>query len=217
MAVAAQFFYVAAQAGIFSFFINYIVAEIPPVTQAIAQSPLLAGGTILRDGAQYINEKGATTLLSAFGFVLFLLGRFTGTGLMRKFDAAKVLATFAVANTILMAIIFVKIGWISCIALFLSFFFMSIMFPTIFALGISGLGDKSKSASSFIVMAIMGGALMPKLMGHIGDISNMSKGFVVPLFCFAFVAFYGYSWHKLRGIGANVETEGEPNLVGEVG
>ncbi|HEY3333488.1 MAG TPA: sugar MFS transporter [Capsulimonadaceae bacterium] len=202
MAVAAQFFYVAAQAGIFSFFINYIVAEIPPITQQLATVGLLSGGATLRDGNWFVNEAGATRLLSAFGFVLFLLGRFVGTGLMRKFDAARVLGIFAVANTVLMLVIFLKIGWISCIALFLSFFFMSIMFPTIFALGISGLGEKSKSASSFIVMAIMGGALMPKLMGHIGDLYNMSKGFIVPLFCFVFIAFYGFTWSKLVGTPA---------------
>jgi len=217
MAVAAQFFYVAAQAGIFSFFINYIVAEIPPVTQVMATSGLLAGGgTVMRDGAYFVNETGATTLLSAFGFVLFLIGRFTGTFLTKKYPAHLVLGWFAVANTVLMFVIFIKIGWVSCIALFLSFFFMSIMFPTIFALGISGLGEKSKTASSFIVMAIMGGALMPKLMGHIGDVYNMSKGFIVPLFCFAFIAFYGFSWQKLRGVSAPVETAEEPNLVGEV-
>lgn len=197
LAVAAQFFYVAAQAGIFSFFINYIVAEIPPVTRAIASSPLLIGGTVMRNGALFVNERGATTLLSAFGFVLFLVGRFIGTALMRRFNAHTVLGWFATANTILMAVVFVKIGWLSVIALFLSFFFMSIMFPTIFALGISGLGDKSKTASSYIVMAIMGGALMPKLMGHIGDVYNMSRGFIVPLFCFAFIAYYGFNWRRL--------------------
>jgi len=212
MAVVAQFFYVAAQAGIFSFFINYIVAEIPPVSHAIASSALLAGGTTIRDGLYFVNEKGATTLLSAFGFMLFLAGRFTGTYLTKQFPAHLVLGWFAAANTLLMLVIFVKIGWISAIALFLSFFFMSIMFPTIFALGISGLGEKSKSASSFIVMAIMGGALMPKLMGHIGDVYNMSKGFIVPLFCFAYIAWYAFSWRKLidkpATSGATLNTAG---------
>jgi FHS family L-fucose permease-like MFS transporter len=79
---------------------------------------------------------------------------------------------------------------------FLSYFFMSIMFPTIFALGIFGLGARAKKASSFIVMAIMGGALLPKLMGYVAENSNMSRGFIVPMFCFMFVAFYGFNWSK---------------------
>ena len=72
-----------------------------------------------------------------------------------------------------------RLGWISVAAMFLSFFFMSIMFPTIFALGIYGLGVKAKRASGFIVMAIIGGAIMPKLMGYLGDVQNMSVSFLV--------------------------------------
>jgi FHS family L-fucose permease-like MFS transporter len=75
---------------------------------------------------------------------------------------------------------------------FLTYFFMSIMFPTIFALGIQGLGERTKRASAFIVMAIVGGAILPKLMGHIADEFDISRSFIVPLVCFAFVAFYGY-------------------------
>jgi FHS family L-fucose permease-like MFS transporter len=84
---------------------------------------------------------------------------------------------------------------------------MSIMFPTIFALGIHGLGSKSKVASSFIVMAIMGGALLPKLMGKLGDDYGMSAGFAVPAGCFLIIAIYGFSWCKLSG---------SPGLLGAV-
>lgn len=196
-AVMAQFFYVAAQAGIFSFFINYIVAEIPPVGAEVASSWLLSGGTVLRDGAMFINEKGATVLLGYVGFVLFLLGRFSGSLILRKAEAHTVLGVYGVINAVLMLIIFLKIGWLSVGALFLSFFFMSIMFPTIFALGIFGLGEQAKKASSFIVMAIMGGAVMPKLMGWVGDHYDMSRGFIVPLFCFAFLALYSFYWPQL--------------------
>ena len=73
---------------------------------------------------------------------------------------------------------------------------MSIMFPTIFALGIFGLGARAKKASAYIVMAIMGGAILPKLMGYVADRYDMSRGFIVPLACFAFVAYYGYHWPK---------------------
>jgi len=86
---------------------------------------------------------------------------------------------------------------VACV--FLSYFFMSIMFPTIFALGIHGLGLRAKKASAFIVMAIMGGAILPKLMGHVGDLYGMSRAFLVPLGCFAFVSLYGFLWPRLSG------------------
>jgi FHS family L-fucose permease-like MFS transporter len=102
-------------------------------------------------------------------------------------------------NCLICLLIVLKLGWFSVICVFLSYFFMSIMFPTIFALGIFGLGARAKKASAFIVMAIMGGAILPKLMGYVADKYDMSRGFIVPLFCFAFVAFYGYAWPKLSG------------------
>ena len=71
------------------------------------------------------------------------------------------------------------------------------MFPTIFALGIFGLGVRAKWASSCIVMAIIGGALLPRLMGYIADKTDISRGFIMPAFCFAFVAFYALNWPRL--------------------
>jgi FHS family L-fucose permease-like MFS transporter len=93
--------------------------------------------------------------------------------------------------------VFCKFGWLSAACVFLSYFFMSVMFPTIFALGIFGLGARAKRASSFIVMAIMGGAILPKLMGYVADKFDMSRGFIVPMFCFGLVALYGFAWPKL--------------------
>jgi len=200
-AVVAQFFYVAAQAGIFSFFINYIVADIPAVGQSWRDSFWLGGesGVRNRDGDWFVTEQGATKLLAYFGFTLFLLGRMTGAGILARFPAHRVLGVYALVNVVMMAAIVGRFGWLSVIALFLSFFFMSVMFPTIFALGIHGLGEKSKLASSFIVMAIMGGALLPKLMGWVGDVWNMSTGFLVPLVCFVIVAAYGFGWSRMSG------------------
>ena len=96
-------------------------------------------------------------------------------------------------------LVFFKLGWLSVACVFLSYFFMSIMFPTIFALGIFGLGARAKKASAFIVMAIMGGAVLPKLMGYVADKYDMSRGFIVPMVCFAFVAFYGLNWSRFSG------------------
>jgi MFS transporter, FHS family, L-fucose permease len=208
MAVAAQFFYVAAQAGIFSFFINYMTAEIPPVPKSweAGMAGFASNMSFLGDwlkgwfepnqqGILTLSNKGASNLAS-LGFVFFLVGRFTGAGLLRKFSAHKVLGLYAVANVAMCFLIFLKLSWFSVFCVFLSYFFMSIMFPTIFALGIFGLGARAKKASAFIVMAIMGGAILPKLMGYVGDVYDMSRSFIVPMVCFAFVAFYGFNWSR---------------------
>lgn len=195
-----QFLYVAAQAGIFSFFINYVVAEIPPVGAAFSDSWFLDGkeGVAIRDGMYFVSERGATKLL-AVGFFLFMVGRFSGSAILRKASAHRTLGVYAVINTLLMIVVMMKLGWISMIAVFLSFFFMSIMFPTIFALGIYGLGSKAKMASSFIVMSITGGAMMPQVMGGVGDIYDMSTAFIVPLVCFAIISVVSFCWPLLSG------------------
>ncbi len=196
-AMAAQFFYVAAQAGIFSFFINYMTEEIPALSHTIANSWLFADRATLRNGNYFVNEKGATFLLGTIGFPLFLLGRATGAAILRKLKAHRLVGTYALINVFLCCIVILKLGWVSVSAVFLCFLFMSIMFPTIFALGIYGLGVQAKKASGFIVMAIIGGAIMPKLMGYLGDAYNMSVSFIMPMCCFALISLYGYSWSKL--------------------
>ncbi|MCL4483257.1 MAG: MFS transporter [Bacteroidetes bacterium] len=200
-ATISQFLYVAAQAGIFSFFINYMVEEVPAIGESLKSSWFIGGenGSILRNGAYFLTEKGATSLMSWMAFPLFLLGRFTGSFILRVTKAHKMLGLYAFINVLLMFIIVAKLGWVSVMAVFLSFFFMSIMFPTIFSLGIFGLGERSKVASSFIVMAIMGGAVLPKVMGAIADADGMSAGYVVPAACFAVIALYGFFWTKLSG------------------
>jgi FHS family L-fucose permease-like MFS transporter len=198
LAVAAQFLYVAAQAGIFSFFINYMTEEVPPIPGAWHTDLLRQWFTADAGGFLRISDQGAANLAS-LGFVCFLIGRFTGAGLLRRFSAHKVLGLYAVLNVLACLLVFMKLGWFSVACVFLSYFFMSIMFPTIFALGIFGLGARAKKASAFIVMAIMGGAILPKLMGYVADQYDMSRGFIVPMACFAFVAFYGYIWPKASG------------------
>jgi hypothetical protein len=110
------------------------------------------------------------------------------------------LGTYSLINVALSAMVVIKLGWISVAAVFLISFFMSISFPTFFALSIYGLSVQVKKASAFIVMAILGGAIMPKLMGHLGDVYNMSVAFLMPLGCFLLIAVYGYSWPALAGI-----------------
>jgi MFS transporter, FHS family, L-fucose permease len=194
-ATVTQFFYVAAQAGIFSFFINYMTAEVPAIPGGWASGWLQTWFETGKDGLTHISDQGASNLASV-GFLCFLIGRFSGAAILRKYSAHKVLGVYATLNVLVCLIVFLKLGWISVVGVFLSYFFMSIMFPTIFALGIHGLGARAKKASSFIVMAIMGGAILPKLMGLVADKYDMSRGFIVPMVCFVFVAIYGFNWPK---------------------
>jgi len=225
MAVAAQFFYVAAQAGIFSFFINYMTSELPPiptsfqgaVTTVSTHAGLLQGWLsgwfeTAASGAISLSNKGASNLAS-LGFVCFLAGRFSGAAILKKFSAHKVLGIYGTLDVIATFVVFLKLGWLSVAAVFLSYFFMSIMFPTIFALGIYGLGVRAKRASSYIVMAIMGGAILPKLMGYVADKYDMSRGFIVPAACFVIVAFYGFNWPRLANADS-LRSEVAPTLHG---
>ncbi len=200
MAVAAQFLYVAAQAGIFSFFINYITTQAPPLPASLASGFLKSWLEPGSGGSLVLSDKGAANLAS-LGFFCFLAGRFSGSAILRRFAAHNVLGLYGLINVVICLLVVAKLGWISVACVFLSYFFMSIMFPTIFALGIHGLGPRSRKASSFIVMAIMGGAILPKLMGHVGDLYGMSRAFAVPLGCFAFVSVYGYAWPSLSRSG----------------
>lgn len=215
LGVMAQFLYVAAQAGIFGFFINSMTVDKQTGFTMVPHIPDGWGAGVLKslfetgkDGMLHISDAGASTLASA-AFGCFLLGRVSGAGLLARFSAHKVLGLYGIMNVVICLLIFANLGWVSVFSVFASYFFMSIMFPTIFALGIFGLGDKTKKASGFIVMAIMGGALLPKLMGAIADKYDMCRGFIVPAACFAFVAFYALTWPKwskadsLHDVGAS--------------
>jgi FHS family L-fucose permease-like MFS transporter len=175
LAVAAQFLYVAAQTGIFSFFINYVLENV-------------AG----------VDELRASRWLGVGGFGLFMLGRLLGSAVVGATRPQGALAVYASINVGLTGLAIAGLGWVSLAALFGTFFFMSIMFPTIFALGIRGLGEHTKLASSLIVMSIVGGALAPPFMGWIADLHNMRIGFIVPLVCFIGVGLYGMYWRRLE-------------------
>ena len=195
-ATLTQFFYVAAQCGIFAYFINYMTSQIPAIPDSFKDGFFGSWLEVHKNGLLGLSDAGASKLASG-GFMCFLAGRVIGAMLLKKFPAHKVLAFFACCAGACSLAVVAKLGWLSAVAVFLSYFFMSIMFPTIFSLGIHGLGARAKKASSFIVMAIMGGAIMPKLMGHIGDTHGISLGFAVPLVCFCWIALYAFTWSKL--------------------
>ncbi len=197
--VLAQFLYVGAQVGINSFFINYMVSETPTLNAATVEHwPVFLQKLFsLQDGIYHVTAQGTSIFLSG-ALMLFLAGRLFGSNLLRFTRAHTTLAFFAGANCVLMMLIIVPFGWVSVAALFFCFFFMSIMFPTIFALGIRGLGDHTKLASSVIVMSIVGGALLPLGMGWLADQYSMRIGFLVPLICFAVILFYALAWPWLE-------------------
>jgi fucose permease len=161
-------------------------------------SDLFASSPYLNSPLFRITDRGASVLLSFGGFALFLLGRITGSLALRVVRPYSMLALYSVLNIVMMILVMNAWGWLSVAGLFLSFFFMSITYPTIFSLGIHGLGEKTKIASSFIVMSIVGGAFMPLLMGWMADKWGMPIGFGMPLGCFIFVALYGAFWKKLE-------------------
>lgn len=172
-AVVAQFFYVAAQVGVAALFINYC-------TEAGAG----------------INTPEAAYLLS-IAMLLFTIGRFAGTALMRTIAPNKLLSLYALVNIVLCILVITLSGWISVYALMAIFFFESVMFPTIFALGVKDLGHHTKKGSSFIIMSIVGGALVPYAMGMLSERST-ATAYAIPLVCFVVVAWYGWKGYKIK-------------------
>ncbi|BEG98593.1 L-fucose:H+ symporter permease [Bacteroides sedimenti] len=173
LAVVAQFLYVASQVGIFAFFINYVM-ELDP----------------------HLTKQAASKMLSLGGMASFMIGRLSGSFLMKWAAPNKLLALYAFINAVCMALVMMSLDGLSLGALYCSFFFMSIMFPTIFALGLRDMGTETKKASSYIVMGVAGGAFSPMLMGLIGG-SNMAIGFVVPFIGFAYILFYALKGYKM--------------------
>jgi FHS family L-fucose permease-like MFS transporter len=172
-AVVTQFFYVGAQVCVTSFFVR-----------------------VAKTGAG-VDEKLAGYYLGIYG-IIFMIGRFVGTFLMRYFKAPKLLSIYAAVCTLLSVVAIIADGKFVVFALFGLGFFMSIMFPTIFSLGIQNVKEHTKPASSLIVMAIIGGALLPVIMGYIIDRTgdNIQIGYTVPLVCYLFVLYFGMKGHK---------------------
>ncbi|MBN8458392.1 MAG: sugar MFS transporter [Verrucomicrobia bacterium] len=212
--LVAQFLYVAGQCAIFAFFITYILDP--------AVSPALPGWLVEKlpadmcraVGGHWYITKGCSPYLLSAAFVLFAVGRFSGSLIQRYFRPEGVLGAYGLANVALMLLVIANLGWVSVIALMVAFFFMSIMYPTIFALSIRGLGPNTKRAAAFLVATIVGGAIAPYLMGRVIDRSGMSVSFVIPAACFAYIAFYGMAWRRLHARGAEDDPSSPPAMLG---
>ena len=165
LGVLAQFFYVGAQVCISSFFIRF--------SQRV-------GG---------IGEISATYYLSG-ALLGFMVGRFVGTTLMQFISPSRLLAIYSVIVMLLLAIAITTKGTFAVYSLVGVEFFMSIMFPTIFALSVRGLGTKTKEGSSLVIMAIAGGAVFPVIMGRVSDASNIQIAYIVPAVCFLVILYF---------------------------
>lgn len=180
--VIAQFFYVGAQVGIASFFIRY--------------SNYVAG----------VEEKAAADLLAA-ALLGFMIGRFVGTFLMKYIMPHVLLAVYSIVNVVLLFVAVMAEGETGIYALMGVAFFMSIMFPTIFSLGIRGLGAKRKQGSSLIIMSIVGGAILPVIMGRVSDANSgdIQLAYAVPIICFVLIFFFALYQTKVKASFEKVE------------
>lgn len=173
--VLAQFFYVGAQVGVASFVIRFAQHTVPGMTQRVAAYYLLG------------HQIG------------FMIGRFAGSALMKVVAPARLLSIFAIGCLAAVTVALLAGGIVPVWAVVLIGFFHSIMFPTIFALGIKNLGPLTKRGSSMMVMAIIGGAIFPAIMGRISDASNIQTAFIVPLICYVYVLYFALSGYKISG------------------
>lgn len=171
-AVVAQFFNVAAQAGTWAFFINYG-----------------------HEKMGFTDEVAANYMV--YFMAMLLVGRFVGTFLMRYITPHTLLAIFATGNAIMSIIIAQNFGWPSFIALLMLNFFMSIMFPTIFSLGLKNLGAHTQQASSFISMGVVGGALFPFAMGMIAE-HDVASAYYLPIICYFVIFLFGFKFYKVQ-------------------
>lgn len=181
-AVISQFFYVAAQSGTWAFFINYG-----------------------HEKMGFSDEKAGYYF--GISMAVFMIGRFIGTFLMRFVAPRKLLATYALCCIVCCLIVAQSWGWTSFIALIGMMFFFSIMFPTIFSLGLKNLGKNTENGASFIVMAVVGGAVFPPIMGLIAN-KDVATSYYLPIICFFVIFLYGYKlsvvrYNKAKNAGAS--------------
>ncbi len=213
--VIAQFFYVGAQVGIGSFVIRFVKHTMPDSLQGMAQW-----------GSQFVSARGGAGVLAhlvpnspekmAALFLVahqtgFMIGRFSGSWMMKRIAAPRLLAVFGVGALVCVMVGIASTGLFAVLAIVLVGYFNSIMFPTIFALSLKNLGGLTKRGSSLLVMSIIGGALIPAAMGKISDVSDIQKAFLVPLICYAYVIYFAVSGYK-----PNPAVTGEPSPALEV-
>lgn len=174
LGLLALFLYVAAQTGINSFFINYVLESDPAIP-----------------------ARTAALMLSLGGMGLFMTGRLLGSLIMRSVSPSRLMQVCSAGAVLCMALTILCSGPCGIAALCLTYLFESVMFPTIFSMAIADVnGSDAKKASSFLIMSIVGGAISPVVMGLIGE-TRMSVGFLIPLCCFIVIGFYALTYKRL--------------------
>jgi FHS family L-fucose permease-like MFS transporter len=177
--VLGIFFYVGAEVSIGSFMVNYL--SMPDIG--------------------HISEQQAAHYVSWY-WGGAMVGRFVGSALMAKFSPRKLLALFAAINALLVLTTMLGSGAVAMYSIIAIGLFNSIMFPTIFALGIERLGPMTSKASSLLIMAIVGGAIIPYVQGVFADHIGLQHAFFLPLLCYLYIVFYGLSGSRIRSIPA---------------
>lgn len=174
-AVVAQFFNIGAQGGTWAYFINYGVEKTGLADNQVAYYFSLSMG-------------------------MMMIGRFIGTFLLRYIAANKLLAIYCICNILLCLVISQSFGWVSFIALIMLNFFLSVMYPTIFSLGLKKLGNKTEQASSFLVMAMFGGAVFPPIMGFAAN-TNVAYAYLLPIVCYLVILLFAVKYYQPKTLG----------------
>lgn len=187
--VIAQFFYVGAQASLWGYFID--------LKLHFANTENLEIVKVLYGATGEITATQMAGYHASFALVLFMIGRFVGTWLLSRFPSNKLLAVYAVCCIVLSLYAMVGSGLGSVVAISLVYFFMSIMFPTIFALSIKNLGEQVKLGSGLVIMAIVGGAVLPPLAGLL-SLAKVEYALLVPVISFVFILYFGLKGYQVR-------------------
>ncbi|MHB1057677.1 MAG: L-fucose:H+ symporter permease [Rhodanobacter sp.] len=183
--VLGIFFYVGAEVSIGSFMVNYL--SMPEIG--------------------HVSEQQAARYVSYY-WLGAMIGRFVGSALMAKFSPRKLLAGFAAINALLVLVTMLTRDDVAMVSIIAIGLFNSIMFPTIFALGIERLGSMTSKASSLLIMAIVGGAIIPPLQGLAADHIGLQHAFFLPLLCYLYIVFYGLSGSRIRSLPADDTRQG---------
>ena len=184
--VLGIFFYVGAEVSIGSFMVNYL--SMPDIGHMSEQ-----------EAAKYVSWYWGGAMV----------GRFVGSALMAKFSPRRLLASFATVNALLVLTTMLSHGSVAMYSIIAIGLFNSIMFPTIFALGIERLGPMTSKASSLLIMAIVGGAVIPRLQGMLADNIGLQHAFFLPLLCYLYIVFYGLSGSKIRSTPSTGDSASE--------
>jgi FHS family L-fucose permease-like MFS transporter len=173
--VGAEFFYVGAEVGIVSFIIRYAKwLNVPGLT-----------------------EKKAALFITAF-MGLVLIGRLGGTVLLKKFKPASILVGCSCGAFIMVSAAILTHGYISLVCLSSVGFFTSVIYPIIFSLSIKDLGGYTKTASSVFILGIVGGAIIPPVMGYVSDKIGIKYSFIAPLICYLYLLFFAVKGHVIK-------------------